>query len=68
MRLLPALLALVTTLGVAGAALPADAASAARGGTATTTSAAAPAADGDAVTLTVAPEADGVLRSGATST
>jgi hypothetical protein len=64
MRLLPALLALVTTLGVAGAALPADAASAAPGGTATTTSAAAPAADGDAVTLTVAPEADGVLRSG----
>ncbi|MCJ0699867.1 DUF6049 family protein [Frigoribacterium faeni] len=67
MRLLPALLALVTTLGVAGAALPADTATAASAGTGTTASAAseaATAADGDSVTLTVAPEADGVLRSG----
>ena len=67
MRLLPALLALVTTLGVAGAALPADSATAASAGTGTTASAAseaATAADGDSVTLTVAPEADGVLRSG----
>lgn len=63
MRLLPALLALVTTLGVAGATLPAEPASAASAGSST---AAASSATGqsDAVTLSVAPEADGVLRSG----
>ncbi|GAA0964514.1 DUF6049 family protein [Frigoribacterium faeni] len=63
MRLLPALLALVTTLGVAGAALPAEPASAASAGS---SAAAASSATGqsDAVTLSVAPEADGVLRSG----
>ena len=67
MRLLPALLALVTTLGVAGAALPADAASAAPAGTVSASASAASSAaeaDGDSVTLTVSPEADGVLRSG----